>query len=537
MNKISHLDCTLRDGGYYNNWNFKISLIEKYLNAMSDIKIDYVEIGFRSLEKNEFRGACAYTTDEFLNTLKIPKNIKIAVMVNASELVKNSSKNKNLETIKKLFKKSNKTKIKLVRIASHFSEISKLMPLIPKLKKLGYKIAINLMQSSDITEKEIKNFCILSQKYKIDILYFADSTGSLNSGKTIKITKLFRKYWKGNLGIHAHDNMGKAMENSISAIDNGTNWVDSTVLGMGRGPGNVKTENIIIELEKKLGKKIDYTNLLKLIDNEFIQMKNKYNWGSNPYYYLSGVYGIHPTFIQKMLESKSYKSEEILAVIENLKTSGGKKFSEDLIQTYKQNFYGSSKGTYAPSKNIRNKNVLILGSGPNLNEHKLALEIFIKKTKPFVIALNTNKTISSKLINVRVVCNTLRLLTDHKSFNQLPQKIILPYQRLSSSIKMRLKKIKKLDFGVEIKHNSFKFLKSSAIIPNSLAITYALAIANSGKAKRIFLAGFDGYDADDSRRREMDQLFILYQSLSKKIDLVSLTPTKYKVQSRSVYSF
>lgn len=72
MNKIFHLDCTLRDGGYYNNWNFKISLIEKYLNAMSDIKIDYVEIGFRSLEKNEFKGPCAYTTDEFINTLKIP---------------------------------------------------------------------------------------------------------------------------------------------------------------------------------------------------------------------------------------------------------------------------------------------------------------------------------------------------------------------------------------------------------------------------------------------------------------------------------
>ena len=537
MGKISHLDCTLRDGGYYNNWNFKINLIKKYLNAMSDIKIDYVEIGFRSLEKNEFRGACAYTTDEFLNTLKIPKNIKIAVMVNASELIKNSSKGKNVETIKKLFKKSNKTKIKLVRIAAHFSEISKLMPLVPQLRKLGYKIAINLMQSSDRSEDEIKTFCMLSQKYKIDILYFADSTGSLDSKKTIKISKLFRKYWKGNLGIHAHDNMGKAMENSISAIDNGTNWVDSTVLGMGRGPGNVKTESLIIELEKKLDKKINYTNLLKLIDNEFLQMKNKYNWGSNPYYYLSGVYGIHPTFIQKMLESKSYKSEEILAVIENLKTSGGKKFSDDLIQTYRQNFYGNSKGTYAPSKNIRNKYVLILGSGPGLKEHKLALETFIKNSKPFVVALNTNKDISSKLINVRVVCNTLRLLTDYKSFNRLPQKIILPYQRLSSSIKLRLKNIKKLDFGVKIKQKSFKFYKSSAIIPNSLAITYALAIANSGRAKKIFLAGFDGYDTDDARRREIDELFHLYQSLHKKIDLVSITPTKYKVQSRSVYSF
>lgn len=80
------------------------------------------------------------------------------------------------------------------------------------------------------------------------------------------------------------------MENSISAIDNDVNWVDSTVLGMGRGPGNVKTESLIIELEKKLRKKIDYNKLIKIGNNEFSQMKNQYNWGSNPYYYLSGVY-------------------------------------------------------------------------------------------------------------------------------------------------------------------------------------------------------------------------------------------------------
>ena len=28
------------------------------------------------------------------------------------------------------------------------------------------------------------------------------------------------------------------------ALNNGANWIDSTVLGMGRGPGNVKTENM-----------------------------------------------------------------------------------------------------------------------------------------------------------------------------------------------------------------------------------------------------------------------------------------------------
>ena len=45
-NKFFHLDCTLRDGGYYNNWNFGTNLIQRYLNIMAEINIDYVEIGF-----------------------------------------------------------------------------------------------------------------------------------------------------------------------------------------------------------------------------------------------------------------------------------------------------------------------------------------------------------------------------------------------------------------------------------------------------------------------------------------------------------
>ncbi len=537
MKKIYHLDCTLRDGGYYNNWNFSINLIEKYLQSMAEIKIDYVEIGFRSLEKKEFRGACAYSTDEFLNSIKIPKNIKLAVMVNASELVKNNTLSKNMKLIEKLFTTSNKSKIKLVRIACHYNEIQKVMPLIKKFKSYRFKIALNLMQSSDRSENEIKNFCQLSKKNNIDILYFADSTGSLNSKRTSEITNIFKKYWDGHLGIHAHDNMGKAMENSITAIEKGANWVDSTVLGMGRGPGNVTTESLIIELEKKFNKKVNYSELLKLVDEDFMPMKKKFSWGSNPYYYLSGLYGIHPSFIQGMLEAKSFNSAEILAVIDNLKTTGGKKFSKDLLQTYSQNFQGAKKGSYNPSKNLKNKNVLIVGSGPGVKEHRLAIESFIKKFKPFVIALNTQRNINPKLINVRAVCNTLRLLTDHNSFKRLPQKLILPYQRLSSSIRDKFKKMKKLDFGVEIRSNTFKFKNSSAVIPNSLAISYALAISNSGKAKKIFLAGFDGYDANDPKRREMDELFLLYQSLKRKAEIISVTPTKYKVKSRSIYAF
>ena len=535
-NKLKVLDCTLRDGGYYNNWNFSIHLINKYLKVMSDIKVDYVEIGFRSLERKEFRGPCAYTTDQFLNDLKIPKTLKVGVMINGAELIKANTLKKNTSLVSSLFKKAKFSKVKLVRIASHYSELSKVMPVASKIKSLGYKVAINLMQISDRTENEIKQFCDLAKKYNMDAVYFADSTGSLNRYQTLEIVKNFKENWKTDLGIHAHDNMDRAMENAMMALNNGVSWIDSTVLGMGRGPGNVKTENLVLELEKRFKRKVNYNSLIKLIEDDFIPMKNKYGWGSNVYYYLSGLYGIHPSFIQGMLSAKNFSSDEILAVIDNLKTEGGKKFSNDLINTYKQYFIGKGNGKYEPLKNIKNKDVLILGSGPGVKEHKIALESFIKKYKPFVIALNTQNSINSKLINTRAVCNTLRLLTDHKSFKHLPQKLILPYQRLSNLIKDKFKKVNKLDFGVEVKNNTFRFMKSSAIIPNTLAISYALGIANSGKAKRIYIAGFDGYEAEDPKRREMDELFSLYQSLKKKSELTSITPTKYKVKSTSVYA-
>ena len=535
-NKLKVLDCTLRDGGYYNNWNFSIHLINKYLKVMSDIKVDYVEIGFRSLERKEFRGPCAYTTDQFLNDLKIPKTLKVGVMINGAELIKANTLKKNTSLVSSLFKKAKFSKVKLVRIASHYSELSKVMPVASKIKSLGYKVAINLMQISDRTENEIKQFCDLAKKYNMDAVYFADSTGSLNRYQTLEIVKNFKENWKTDLGIHAHDNMDMAMENAMMALNNGVSWIDSTVLGMGRGPGNVKTENLVFEIEKKFKRKVNYSSLIKLIEDDFIPMKNKYGWGSNVYYYLSGLYGIHPSFIQGMLSAKNFSSDEILAVIDNLKTEGGKKFSNDLINTYKQYFIGKGNGKYEPLKNIKNKDVLILGSGPGVKEHKIALESFIKKYKPFVIALNTQNSINSKLINTRAVCNTLRLLTDHKSFKHLPQKLILPYQRLSNLIKDKFKKVNKLDFGVEVKNNTFRFMKSSAIIPNTLAISYALGIANSGKAKRIYIAGFDGYEAEDPKRREMDELFSLYQSLKKKSELTSITPTKYKIESTSVYA-
>ena len=65
------LDCTLRDGGYYNKWDFDQNLVNDYLQAMDSLQIDFVEIGFRTLNNDSFKGGFAYSTDNFLNSLNI----------------------------------------------------------------------------------------------------------------------------------------------------------------------------------------------------------------------------------------------------------------------------------------------------------------------------------------------------------------------------------------------------------------------------------------------------------------------------------
>jgi len=533
--KLKILDCTLRDGGYYNNWDFSISLINRYLKSMSAAGVEYVELGFRSFENKTYRGACAYTKDDFIKTLSIPSNLKIGVMINASELVGHNTKNP-IKNIKLLINNKKKSKIQFVRVACHYKEIDKTIKVSNWLKKAGYKVGFNLMQIAERSDLEIESVGKICSNYPIDILYFADSMGSLGPENISKIISLLKKNWKGDIGIHTHDNMCMAIANTQTAFDYGVRWVDSTVTGMGRGPGNAKTEYLVIKFQQELNRKVNMMPLLELIEKDFKPMQDRYKWGVNPFYFLSGKHSIHPTFIQGMLNDSRFKSPDIISAIEHLKKVGGKKFNKELLDSDKIMYSGKCEGTWNPKSKISGKDVLILGTGPGISEYKLAIEQYIKRNKPFVIGLNTQKSIDEKLINVRVACHSLRLTTDIKKYRLLKQPLVLPLKRFSKEIKDYLSSNKVLDFGIQVLTEKFNFKKNYVILPNALAVSYAIGIATSGKAKKIFLAGFDGYSADDPRRVEMDKMFNLYSQTNSKIPIFSITPTRYSINSISIYT-
>ena len=532
-NKFNILDCTLRDGGYYNNWDFSNDLVNDYLKTMSLIGVDYVELGFRSFQTKDFKGPTWYTTDSYLESLSIPKNLIVGVMVNVSELISHPSG--FAKATRLMFAKAKKSKVKLVRLACHFEEFNQATKVGKILQKLGYFVTINLMQISEQSEEKIISIAKMAKKNPPNVLYFADSLGGMSSNQISNIVETFRRHWHGALGIHTHNNLNNAVANSLSALDLGVTWLDSTVTGMGRGPGNAQTEYLLIELQNTKKNKLDILPLLKLIKTYFEPMLQKYKWGTNPYYYLAGKYGIHPTYIQSMIVG-NFDNEEILGTIDQLKHGEGRRYNIGLVRSDFQKPMKLTEGNWLPSKKIKNKKVLILASGPKAIDYKNELEKYIKLKKPFVIALNTTVSINTKLIDVFAACHPLRLIADANLYTSLTSPLVVPISFLSHSLKKKFKNLKLLDFGIGIKENHFEFHKSGAVVPRLYALAYALSIATSGGASKILLAGFDGFGAHDRRTKTIDELLALYSSFKSAKPVVAVTPTSYSVDSTSIYA-
>ncbi|MFM6278818.1 MAG: hypothetical protein ACKN9K_10785, partial [Dolichospermum sp.] len=145
---------------------------------------------------------------------------------------------------------------------------------------------------------------------------------------------------------------------------------------------------------------------------------------------------------------------------------------------------------------------MILGTGPGVAHHQQAIEDYIRDQRPCVIALNTQIHIAPELIEIRAACHPVRLLADCAEHGTLPQPLVTPASMLPDTVLDALEGKKLLDFGLAVEVDTFRFENNYCILPTSLVIAYALAIATSGQASRIFLAGFDGYGADDLRNNE-----------------------------------
>ena len=76
------LDCTLRDGGYYTDWDFDSKTVDEYILAMNQLPIDYLEVGYRNNPSKEYLGKFGYTPVSVLKHLRELSTKKLVVMLN-----------------------------------------------------------------------------------------------------------------------------------------------------------------------------------------------------------------------------------------------------------------------------------------------------------------------------------------------------------------------------------------------------------------------------------------------------------------------
>ena len=299
MKKYKILDCTLRDGGYYTDWKFDTKLVRQLVKSLDNNGIDIIELGYKSPIKG---GPYRKCNDGFISSvINFSVNADLAFMIDVKDYIIEDKVNQSL--LKDIIKPS--SIFKICRVAAKYNEIKYIPEIVNTLQGLGYKVACNLMAISKVEDSEIKEYVNITKDLNLIATYIADSYGALYP---IDVIVLFNEF---NInGIHTHDNMGLAFANCLEAINNGAEYIDGTLTGMGRGVGNVTTEQLL-----------SYRGEIKsdLLDciNQFNKMKNYYGWGTNPLYHQAGKHHIHPLYMQDLNQS-NLNSEQLIEVVNSL---------------------------------------------------------------------------------------------------------------------------------------------------------------------------------------------------------------------------
>ena len=532
---ITVLDCTLRDGGYYNDWVFDGDMVRRYIAGARAGGVDVIEIGFRNPPSGGFLGAFAFSKDKYLETLDLPDDISFAVMSDAKVLLRDGDP---VKTIDELYAECADSPVDIVRVAANISEVPKLDPAVARLKEKGYTVCLNIMQVGNKPPEVIAELARTVASFGgVDVLYFADSFGNMTPDMVVDLVRAMRAEWPGPIGVHAHDNMNNGLANTLAGLGAGASWLDATVAGMGRGAGNLATEYLLHALRSRGFEKYRSEALLPVLVEDFVELRRKYGWGPNFLYYLAALHGIHPTYLQRLQDPGQLDNEALVNALDYLRSIPSNVFSEEALGRAMRAETVHVEGTWKANGWAQGKDVLLVANGRGAFEHRQAIAQFIANQKPQVISLNYVEAINPDLVDAYAVCHPSRLVRDFPAYEVLNKPVFIPMDDFTRPFVKLLGEDRVNDFGLTIEPDGFSLRHTGCNIPMRKVAPYALAIAAASGARHVYLAGFDGFSSSDPRHQEMNALFDLFGAQFPDIGITALTPSSYNVSKSSIYAY
>ena len=279
------LDCTLRDGGYLNNWEFSPEFGRSIYRELSAAGVDIIELGFLYNDGGYFK---SLTPDKVSYLTQDTDASEACVMIDYGKCDYN-------------LPPKNKTNISMIRIAVHKHYLYHAFDLCKRIADDGYKTSVQMMNFPSYRREEVVDALEKACDLKIDYLYVADSFGSMYSYQVYDPIALMNAYGIGS-GFHPHNNLHLAYANSLAAIEAKVSILDGTLLGVGRGAGNLSLEQIMLYLELKNNNSYNMTRVFDLIEDYKIEFESC-GYKSKCEYIISGLLNVHPNKVEELRES------------------------------------------------------------------------------------------------------------------------------------------------------------------------------------------------------------------------------------------
>ena len=508
------LDCTLRDGGYYTNWDFDKDLTKKYLESFNQLPVDYLELGYRSKPLPGYLGEFFYCPIPVLEHIRSESNKKLVIMLNEKDVRGDDAKDL-LNPCKGL--------IDMVRVAVDPANFGRALKLAEVVKGLGFEVGFNVMYMStwegraDLLDqmKEVNGL--------VDYLYMVDSFGGVYPDDVKRTIELVKSQTDVPLGFHGHNNLELALVNTLTALDNGVEIVDATITGMGRGAGNLKTELLLTVLNTQKSLDLNYNPLSQVVD-EFSVLQKQYEWGTNLPYMVSGGTSLPQKQVMEWVSKRFYSFNSILRALNN--QSKGRKDNRKLphLDFEKEKTYEAA---------------LIVGGGPSVVDHSEAIDRFLELHPNVVVihASSRNALCFDQIPNDQFFClvgnEGHRMEQVFGDASKVKGKCVLPpYPRkmgtyIPSALEDRAFELSKVTFTEDFKDTH-----------TALAIQTAMELS----VNRLYIVGYDGYSGASIGQKEqeffMENQYLFGQSASMGLECISLTETKYnKLNQESIFSY
>lgn len=523
MQKIKILDCTLRDGGYINNWNFGLEKSKSIVKLLDKSNIDYIELGFLTKEETT-------SNKTLFNDFKSFQNI-ISENIDENKLFGMITYGKfPIEDVPII----NDSIVKGLRLIFKKSQTYEALDYCRKLKQKGYKLFINptfIDQFSDIELIDIIKEINKINPYGMSIV---DSMGTLKEKNLLRLYYLIDHNLNKNIALcfHSHNNLQLSFSNAqclMNVCKDRELIIDSTVFGMGRGAGNLCTELLTQYINDNYDGNYDIIPILKIVDEQINPIFAKTPWGYSVPYYLAATNHCHPNYAKYLVDKQTVPVEIINKLLKNIPDEKKSSFDATLIkQIYLDNFSNSIDDTTTLDylKNLLSKKeILILAPGKSLVYEKEKINEFITKEKPFIISLNyIPENYNEDLI----------FITNMKRFTSL-NNYHIPLV-VSSNIENPPKNAKVINYS--------SYLNDSKMFDN-VALIFLKLLIKIG-VKSVTIAGLDGFSniatenyvsnnlINNAKVNEFDERNeIMSEELSKFEKLINiefLTSTLYQIK-------